>query len=68
MLGLYDRKIFILSCIEELVPLEVLDIEFLNFEERMVRIPKKELQNIFDSQNSQIMASVGDNQPSNQQL
>jgi hypothetical protein len=52
VLGLYDRKIFILSCIEELVPLEVLDIEFLTFEERMVRIPKKELQNIFDSRNS----------------
>ena len=51
-----------------MMPLEVLDVEFLTFEERMVNIPLKYIQSLTTSQNSQILATIDEKQPSNFQM
>jgi hypothetical protein len=48
-----------------MMPLEVLDVEFLTFEEGMVNIPLKYIQSLTTSQNSQILATIDEKQPSN---
>jgi hypothetical protein len=57
-----------LNGLDEMMPLEVLDVEFLTFEERMVNIPLKYIQSLTTSQNSQILATIDEKQPSNFQI